>query len=102
MRYLRGILDTYLSFGTSDLKLKGFVNADLVGDIDSRKSTTGFVFTLGGTVISWGSNLQKVIALSTTKAEYVAMTEATKEMIWLQTFIKELGQKCDIGTLYSD
>ena len=57
MRYLRGTSDTCLCFGTSDLKLKGFVNADLVGDIDSRKSTIGFVFTLGGTAISWGSNL---------------------------------------------
>ena len=102
MRYLRGTSDTCLCFGTSDLKLKGFVDADLAGDIDSRKSTTGFVFTLGGTAISWGSNLQKVVALSTTEAEYVAMTEAAKEMIWLQTFMKELGQKCDMGTLYSD
>ena len=91
MRYLRGILDTYLSFGTSDLKLKGFVDADLVGDIDSRKNTIGFVFTLGGTTISWGSNLQKVVALSTTEVEYVVMTEAAKEMIWLQIFMKKLG-----------
>ena len=44
--------DTCLCFGTSDLKLKGFVNANLAGDIDSRKNTTSFVFTLGGTVIS--------------------------------------------------
>ena len=66
MKYLRGTSDTCLCFGTSDLKLKRFVDADLVGDIDSRKSTTGFVFTLGGITISWGSNLQKVVALSTT------------------------------------
>ena len=57
---------------------------------------------MGGTTISWGSNLQKVVTFSTTEAEYVAMTEAAKEMIWLQTFMKELGQKCDMGTLYSD
>ena len=57
MRYLRGIVDTCLCFGISDLKLEGFVDADLVGDIDSRKNTIAFVFTLGGTTISWGSNL---------------------------------------------
>ena len=102
MRYLRGISDTCLCFGISDLKLEGFVDSDLAGDIDSRKSTTSFVFTLGGTAISWSSNLYKVVALSSTEAKYVAMIEATKEMIWLQTFMKELGQKCDIGTLYSD
>ena len=102
MRYLRGTSDTCLCFGTSDLNLKGFVDANLAGDIDSRKNTTGFVFTLGGIAISWGSNLQKVVALSTTEAEYVAMTEAAKEMIWLQIFMKELDHKCDMGTLFSD
>ena len=102
MRYLRGTSNTCLCFGTSDLKLEGFVDANLVGDIYSRKNTTSFVFILGCTVMSWDSNLQKVVALSTTKAEYVAMIEEAKEMIWLQTFMKELGQKCDMGTLYSD
>ena len=57
IRYLRGTSDTCLCFGTSYLKLKGFVDVDLASDIDSRKSTTGFVFTLGGTAISLGSNL---------------------------------------------
>ena len=52
MRYLRGTSATCLCFGSSGLKLEGFVDADLAGDIDSKKSTTGFVSTLGGTVIS--------------------------------------------------
>ena len=52
MRYLRGVSNTCLCFGISDLKLKGFVDANLAGDINSRKSTTDFVFTLGGTTIS--------------------------------------------------
>ena len=63
------------------MKLLGYVDANFVGDIDSRKSTTGFVFTLGGTTISRVSNLQKIVTLSTTKAKYVATTEAGKEMI---------------------
>jgi len=50
------------------LKLQGYADADLAGDINSGKSTTGFVFTLGGTTISWASNLQKIVALSTTEA----------------------------------
>ncbi|RVX15440.1 Retrovirus-related Pol polyprotein from transposon TNT 1-94 [Vitis vinifera] len=69
---------------------KGYVDADFAGDIDSRKSTTRFVFTLGGTTISWTSNLQKIVILSTTEAEYVAATEAGKEMIWLHGFLDEL------------
>ena len=63
------------------MKLQGYVDADFASDIDSRKSTTGFVFTLGSIAISWASNLQKIITLSTTEAEYVAVTEAGKEMI---------------------
>ena len=92
MRYLGGISDTYLCFTASDLKLEKFVDADLAGDIDIRKkNTTYFVFTLGGIVVSQGSNLQKVIALSTTETEYVAMTEATKKMVWLQIFYERVG-----------
>jgi hypothetical protein len=53
------------------------------GDKDIRRSTTGYVFTIGGTIVSWISKLQKVVALSTTEAEYVVATEASIEMIWL-------------------
>ena len=69
------------------MKLQDYVNANFAGDIDSRKSTTRFVFTLGGTTISWASNLQKIVTLSTTEAEYVAATEVGKEMIWLHGFL---------------
>ena len=57
MRYPRGSSDTCLCFTGASLKLLGYVNADFAGDIDSRKSTIGFVFTLGGISISWASNL---------------------------------------------
>ncbi|RVX19694.1 Retrovirus-related Pol polyprotein from transposon TNT 1-94 [Vitis vinifera] len=91
LRYVKGSLDTCLCFTGASLKLQGYVDADFASDIDSRKSTTGFVFTLGGTAISWASNLQKIVTLSTTEAEYVAATEAGKEMIWLHGFLDELG-----------
>ncbi|RVW20064.1 Retrovirus-related Pol polyprotein from transposon TNT 1-94 [Vitis vinifera] len=81
LRYLKDSLDTCLCFTGASLKLQDYVDADFAGDIDSRKSTTGFVFTLGGTVISWASNLQKIVTLSTTEAEYVATIEARKKMI---------------------
>ena len=69
LRYLKGSLDACLCFTCASLKLQGYVDTDLVSDIDSRKSTTRFVFTLGGTAISWVSNLQKFVTLSTTEAE---------------------------------
>ena len=55
------------------------VDADLAGNVDIRRSTIGYVYTLRGTTVSWGSQLQKVVALSTTKAEYVAIIEASKD-----------------------
>ena len=84
------------------MKLQSYVNADFAGDIDSRKSTTGFVFTLGGTAISWVSNLQKIVTLFTIEAGYVAASKAGNELIWLHGFLDELGKKQEIGILHSD
>jgi len=52
--------------------------------------------------LSWASNLQKIVALSTTEVEYVAATEVGKEMIWLHNFLDELGKKKELGVLHSD
>ena len=84
------------------MKLQGYVDVDFAGDIDSRKSTIGFVFTLGGTAILWASNLQKIVTLFTTEAEYVAATEAGNEMIWLHGFLDELDKKQEMSILHSD
>jgi len=86
MRCLKGSSETCLTFIAGGLKLEGFVDADLAGDVDSRKSTTGYVYTLGGTAVSWSSTLQKIIALLTTEAEYVAVSESAKEIVWLRVF----------------
>ena len=55
------------------------VGADLAGNVDIRRSTIGYVYTLGGTAVSWSSQLQKIVALSTTEEEYVAIAEASKD-----------------------
>ncbi|KAK4382379.1 Retrovirus-related Pol polyprotein from transposon TNT 1-94 [Sesamum angolense] len=55
-------------------------------DRGSRRSTTSYVFTLCGACISWKSQLQNIVALSTTEAEYIAITEAFKEALWLEGF----------------
>ncbi|KAE8661431.1 putative WRKY transcription factor 4 [Hibiscus syriacus] len=75
--------------------------AHAVGVVN-RRSTTGYVYTLGGTTVSWVSQLQKIAALSTTKAEYVVVTEASKEMVCLQSFLEELGKKQENCVLYCD
>ena len=61
-----------------------------------------FVFTLSGTAISWASNLQKIVTLSTTEAEYIEATEARKEIIRLHGFLDELGKKQEMDILHSD
>ena len=93
LRYLRGTTNQALCFGGSNISLQGYVDVDMVGDRDNRRSTTRYVFTVGGTTASWVSKIQSVVALSTTEAEYVATTEASKEMIWLQRFMEEVGKK---------
>ena len=99
---MKGSSDTCLCFTSASLKLQGYVDADFFSDIDSRKNTIGFVFTLDGTAISWVSNLQKIVTLSTIEAKFVAITEAGKEMIWLHGLFDELGKKQKMGILHSD
>jgi hypothetical protein len=102
LRYLKGTSNHVLRFRGEDAQLHGYGDSDMAGDLDRRRSTTGYVFTLAGATISWISRLQKVVALSTTEEEYIAMTEATKEMIWLQRLLSELGNRQKEFILYSD
>ena len=89
LKYLRGTSSKCLHFGGSNSDLQGYVESNLAGDIDTRQSTIGYVFTIGGAIVSWISQLHN--ALSTTEEKYVGAIEATKEMLWLQFFMEELG-----------
>ena len=102
LRYLRGTSSKCLHFGGSTTTLQGYVNSDLVGDIDTRWSTIGYVFTIGGTIVSQVSRLQKVNDLSTIEVKYVATIEVAKEMIWIQFFMEELGHPQKDNYLFTD
>ena len=102
LRYIRGTSDAALCYGGSDLTVRGYVDSDFAGDLDKRKSTTGYVFTLAGGAVSWVSKLQTVVALSTTEAEYMAATQACKESVWIQRLLEELGHKQEKITLFCD
>lgn len=92
LRYIKGTLKTKLCYRRgSEFVVKGYCDSDHAGDRDRRRSTSGMVFTLGGNTISWRSSLQKVVALSTTEAEYIALNEAGKEAIWLKGLMKSFG-----------
>jgi len=89
LRYLRGT--THLGVvHTGSEPLQGFVDADWAGDIDGRRSTTGFVFTCNGWAIAWSSTRQSTVATSTAEAEYVAAAMATKEALWLRKLLSAL------------
>ena len=62
----------------------GYCDSDYAGNVDIQRSQTGYIFTMFGATIRWKSNLQGVVALSTTEAEYMALTVAVKESFWLK------------------
>ena len=90
-RYLKGTINARLEFGKGNGPLTGYVDSDFGGDLDKRRSLTGYIFTLGDCAISWKSQLQPTVALSSTEAEYMAITEAIKEAIWLKAFVGEMS-----------
>ncbi|KAG8499626.1 hypothetical protein CXB51_006086 [Gossypium anomalum] len=102
LRYLRGTTDVCLQFGRTEDGVIGYVDADFAGDLDRRRSLTGYVFTIGGCAISWKATLQTTVALSTTEAEYMAITEACKEAIWLKGLFSELNEDLQISTVFYD
>ena len=61
----------------------GYIDVDYAGDMDKRRSTSGYVFMFTGGAVSWRSRLQNCTSMSTIEAEYIAASEACKEAIWL-------------------
>jgi hypothetical protein len=90
LRYLKGTPNLGLVFG-GGTGLVGFCDADYAGDVDTRRSTTAYVFLLNGGAISWSSRLQQTVAQSTVEAEYMAAAAAVKEALWLRTLLSDLG-----------
>ena len=82
-----------LCYRGSKFTVRGYVDSDFAGDLDKRKSNTSYVFTLARWAVSWVSKLQTVVALSTTKAEYMVAAQACKESIWIQRLLEEFGHK---------
>jgi hypothetical protein len=67
------------------------VDADYAGDVDSRRSTTGYALMLYGSCVSWQSRLQQTVATSTTKAEYMAAAAGVSEALWTKILCADLG-----------
>jgi len=92
LRYLKGTVNIGLMFKKSfSGQLEGYVDADWGSCVIDRRSYTGYVFLLSGSAVTWESRKQRTVALSTTEAEYMGITEAVKESIYLKNFLIELG-----------
>lgn len=95
IRYLKGTKSYGILFpfeADNKMNLYAYSDADFAGEVDTRKSTTGYCFLFGLGLISWGSERQKSVSLSTTESEYVAGSQTVKEMIWIVQLLRNLGR----------
>ncbi|KAL1360030.1 hypothetical protein AAHE18_04G148400 [Arachis hypogaea] len=90
-------------FMEESLNLVGYTDSDWAGDIETRKSTSGFAFHLGSGAISWSSKKQLVVTLSTAEAEYIAAASCSTQAVWLRRILEELNEKqSTLTTIFCD
>ncbi|XP_019054183.1 PREDICTED: uncharacterized protein LOC109115040 [Nelumbo nucifera] len=93
-QYLQGTAEYGLFYKKGEKSdLFGFTDSDYAGDLDDRKSTSGYVFMMGSAVVSWCSKKQPIVTLSTTEVEFVAATACACQAIWLRKIREELHFK---------
>jgi len=102
LRYLRGTTCLKLCFGGDVPTLVGYNDFDMGGDIDSRRSTPGYMINFAGGAVAWKSRLQKCVVLSTTEVEFIVNTEACKELLWVKKLLQELSFVQDNYLLFCD
>ena len=104
LRYLRDTEDYgiwYKRGGAGELQV--FTDSDFAGDVDRRKSTSGYVFLMDNAAVAWLSKKQPIVTLSTTEAEYVAASVCACQAIWFKRILGELGYNVDGSTvIYCD
>jgi hypothetical protein len=104
LRYLQGTIGYGLRYAANvDLSLEGYANVDWAGSAVDRKSTSGSCFTLGSTMVSWCNRKQSSKALSTAEAEYIALSVAVREAVWLRKLLTDLfDHEMDPTTIHCD
>jgi len=116
LAYLKGTADLGLTYGGGQSGIAAYVDANFIGDqqvevyvdadyagcLDTRKSTSGFVFKINGGAVNWGSKKQKSVASSTVESEYIAFHAVGKEVKWMRGLLIELGEKPQTITVQGD
>lgn len=104
LRYLKGTVN-YGVFFTNEMESEcvGFSDADWAGDVNDRKSTSGYLFQMCGGAISWRSKKQPCVALSTAEAEYIALSSAVQEALWIKQLLLDMKEDTKTPiTMYED
>ena len=93
LAYLHGTQHLSLELGNKakDITLTAFADADWAGDLDKRRSRSGYIILCNDSPVIWSSKLQVSVALSSTEAEYVALAMTARDVIWCRTLLCELG-----------
>jgi hypothetical protein len=105
LRYAKGISDRKLVYGGGrvSVAVEGYADAYYACDSDGRRSRIGFLFMLNGSAISWKSQRQRMVVLSTPEAEYMALTTVAEEALFLRQLLEHMGQPQTSRTvLYED
>lgn len=104
LRYVNGTSNFGITYDSAgEESLNGFSDSDYAGCIATRRSASGFVFSFGDGIVSWSSERQKSVSLSTMEAEYIAASSAIKELVWLKRFFNELlPNQLDVANFYMD
>ena len=103
LKYLSTTKKLQLSYdGKQPLEVIAYSDADWATEVDKQRSQTGCIITLCGGAISWKSQCQKTVALSTVEAEYMALATTIQEVIWIRNLLKELGFDTQTTTVYED
>lgn len=99
LRYLKATRTMGITYRRSAALLPdGYSDSDWASDVDTRRSTSGYVFRMAGGAVSWSSKKQPTVALSSTESEYMASTHSVKEAVWLTKLLRETGH-VDLGTM---
>lgn len=103
LKYLKCTLNLQLTFSNSDNGLlKGYADADWANDVSDRKSVTGYIFKLFDNTVSWCTRKQQCVTLSSTEAEYVALSSAVCEALWLRKLLNDLHIELLITPIFED
>lgn len=102
LRYLKGTLNYGLVYRGTGESLAGYADADWASNIDDRRSFTGFAFVMANAAISWECRKQRTVALSSTEAEYMALSDSSKEAVHLRSFLGEVMGELQTTIIFND